>query len=89
MIILKYYLLILSIKYIYAQGVGKLLNQKEEENNMAIFKKTYTIDVEIDLDKCSNDAEWAVEDWEIDNLGNLLWKLQEDIENFIDKDKEN
>lgn len=56
---------------------------------MAFFKKTYTVDVEIDLDKCSDDAEWGVEDWEINNLGDFLWKLQEDIEDFIDKNKEN
>lgn len=54
---------------------------------MAIFKKIYTIDVEIDLDKCNNDAEWGVEDWEIDNLGDFLSKLQDDLEDFIDKNK--
>lgn len=56
---------------------------------MAIFKKTYTIDVEIDLDECNNDAEWGVENWEMGSFGDFLWKLQKDIENFIDKDKEN
>ena len=53
-----------------------------------IFKKTYTIDVEIDLDKCHNDAEWAVEDWEANGaaLGDFLYQVSEDIEDFIEKE---
>ena len=50
-----------------------------------IFKKTYTIDVEIDLEAVHNDAEWAVEDWEVDYGGEFLGQLREDIENFIEE----
>ena len=54
---------------------------------MAIFKKTYTIDVEIDLEDCNYDAEWGLEDWETSNLEDFIWKIQEDLEDFIDKNK--
>ena len=49
------------------------------------FIKSYVVVVNIDLDKCNNDAEWAVEDWEIDHAGDLLGQMQEDIENFIEE----
>ena len=48
-----------------------------------IFKKTYTVDVEIDLEAAHNDPEWAVEDWEIDNGGALLSQIYDDVEDFI------
>ena len=48
-----------------------------------IFKKTYTVDVEIDLEEAHNDPEWAVEDWEIDNAGALLSQIYDDVEEFI------
>lgn len=50
-----------------------------------IFKKTYTIDVEIDLEKCSNDPEWAIENWELDNGGELLQQMYDDIYNFVEE----
>ena len=56
---------------------------------MAIFKKTYTIDVEIDLDACHNDAEWGIEDWECGGgLEELVEQIHEDLEDFIDNNKE-
>lgn len=50
-----------------------------------VFKKTYTVEVEIDLDKVHNDPEWAVEDWEIDHGGEMLQTLYDDIENFVEE----
>ena len=50
-----------------------------------VFKKTYTVDVEIDLDEAHNDPEWAVENWEVNNGGTLLQQLYDDIENFVEE----
>ena len=52
---------------------------------MAVFKKTYTIEVEIDLDACNNDTEWALEDWECDKIPDFMGEILEDLENFIDE----
>ena len=48
-----------------------------------VFKKTYQIEVEIDLNDCNNDPEWAVEDFECGDLMDFLGQLREDIEDFI------
>lgn len=53
-----------------------------------VFKKTYTVNVEIDLDACHWDDEWGVEDWEVDNAGELLSQIQEDLRDFVDAHKE-
>ena len=50
-----------------------------------IFKKTYTVEVEIDLEAAHNDSEWAVEDWEVDHIGELLGQIQDDIDDFIEE----
>lgn len=56
---------------------------------MATFKKTYTIDVEIDLDACHWDGEWGVEDFECGGgLGDFLGQLREDLDDYIKKNKE-
>ena len=48
-----------------------------------VFKKTYTVDVEIDLDAAGNDPEWAVENWECSDLGDLTVQMYHDIDEFI------
>ena len=54
------------------------------ENNH--FKKTYTLEVDIDLDSCNWDAEWGIEDLECDGqLSELSWKIREDLEDEIEK----
>jgi hypothetical protein len=53
------------------------------------FSKSYVVVVNIDLDKCNNDSEWAIEDWEVEHGGELLGQIQEDIEDFIKENRKN
>lgn len=50
---------------------------------MMKFKKTYTIEVEIDMDDCQWDTEWGVEDWECSELPDFMQQLYDDVDQFI------
>ena len=50
------------------------------------FKKTYKLEVAIDLDSCHWDPEWAIEDLECGGqLSELSWKIREDLEDEVMK----
>ena len=51
-----------------------------------IFKKTYNIEVEIDLDKCNNDFDYALEDWEFDGMQKFHDELADDLWAFMTKE---
>ena len=46
------------------------------------FKKTYSVEVEIDLDAAEGDVEWAVEDWECTGLMDFCHQVYKDVDDF-------
>jgi hypothetical protein len=51
-----------------------------------IFKKKYNIEVEIDLEKCNNDFDYALEDWEFDGMQKFHDELADDLWTFMAKE---
>lgn len=47
------------------------------------FKKTYSVEVEIDLDAAEGDVEWAVENWECNELMDFCHQVYNDVDDFV------